>query len=249
MGDEVAKRRTDQAWDGPELGRRREFRSRLLVSAIAHSAVLLVFAFTPAPAARPLPPVVTVHLLSHLPGAPAPPRARPAPPAPPKPSKIVLPRQAPAARAQPGKVPPRPRARPKELEYADALAKLREELGEATPEAIADEPGESQELASATGGAGEPASPELLDWIRDTKRHVRRTYITPPEFLNRGLITCMEVLLTADGRVIGEPALLRSSGDPFWDDNAARAVARASPLPAPPADGEWIFCFPSEERQ
>ncbi len=94
-----------------------------------------------------------------------------------------------------------------------------------------------------------PASPELLDWIRDTKRHVRRTYITPPEFLNRGLITCMEVLLTADGRVIGEPALLRSSGDPFWDDNAARAVARASPLPAPPADGEWIFCFPSEERQ
>ncbi len=245
----MAKRRAYQAGDDPEFGRRREFRARLLASAIAHAAVLLVFAFTPAPAARPLPPVVTIDLLSRMPGAPALARARPARPAPPKPSKIVLPRQAPVARARPVKVSPRPRARPKELEYADALAKLRDELGEATPEAIADEPGQSQELASAMGGAGQPASRELLDWIRDTKRHVRQTYITPPEFLNRGLITCVEVLLTSDGRVIGEPALLRTSGDPFWDDNAARAVSRASPLPPPPSEGEWTFCFPSEERQ
>ncbi len=207
--------------------------------------MLAVLALAPAPAARPHPAVVTIDLIARMPSAPAPAAALPI--APPKPRKIVLPRDAPPARAKP--VERRPK--PKEFDYDAALAKLRAELGESVPETPPDEPEDPPQLADAGAGSGSGmlVSPEMAAWIRDTKRHIRKTYVTPPEFLNRGLVTCMQVLLTADGRVVGAPAVRRGSGDPFWDDNAARAVARASPLPPPLAAGEFTFCFPSEERE
>ena len=34
-----------------------------------------------------------------------------------------------------------------------------------------------------------------------------------------------------------------SSGNPNFDDNAVRAVLQASPLPAPPASGDWPVLF------
>ena len=85
-------------------------------------------------------------------------------------------------------------------------------------------------------------------WLRETRAHVQRAWITPREFLNRGLETHLSVRLAADGSVIGEPVIVRSSGDPYWDDNAVRALRRASPLPPPPEPGEWPFAFSPEER-
>ncbi|MEE8581826.1 MAG: TonB C-terminal domain-containing protein [Myxococcota bacterium] len=222
----------------------REFRRRLIGSAVGHVLFLSALAFTPAPPAKPLPAVVTIDLLARLPGTPAPPRA--APRARPKQAKVVLPREAPPARTRP--VSPRSRTRPEELEYDDALAKLREELGESTPPDSPEPVDGLAELAQGSG-AGTPVSREFLAWVRDTKRHVWQTYVTPPEFLNRGLITCMDIFLGADGQLLGAPTLRRTSGNPFWDDNAVRAVMRASPLPPPPRAGEFSFCFPSEERE
>ena len=242
-----------------EARRRRDFRRRLLGSAVGHGLVVLAFAFAPAPQARPLPAVLTVDLVAALPAArPAAAKPTPLPPAPaaklppppPRPKKILLPKKPSPLPSKPKKlVRPRP-PRPQELDYEEALAKLRQEAGEPPPSPEpASEPEETvAEPTAARGGIGTPESPEVARWLIDTKRRVRATYVTPPEFLNRGLVTCMTVFLAADGRVIGEPQINRSSGDPFWDDNAVRALARASPLPAPPGEGDWPFCFHTEDR-
>jgi len=38
-----------------------------------------------------------------------------------------------------------------------------------------------------------------------------------------------------------------SSGNPFYDDNAVRALVKASPLPAPPKAGRRTIVFTPEE--
>jgi TonB family protein len=47
--------------------------------------------------------------------------------------------------------------------------------------------------------------------------------------------------------VIGEPEIIRSSGNPFYDDNAKRAILKSSPLPAPPKAGKRSIIFTPEE--
>jgi outer membrane biosynthesis protein TonB len=259
-----------------EVQRRREWRRRLVGSFVGHGLALGLVAYAPAPEARPMPAVVTVDLIAAprpkapagrpQSGARAEPAPAPAPPPPPAQKTVVLPREAPEAKAKPvpkkekKKAPVRPprRPRPKELDYDDALAKLREELGEPEasptdePEAPGEAAGEAAEApveSTGSGGAGMQVSPEVARWIKETIRHVRATYVTPPEFRGRGLRACVTVLLTADGRIVGEPRMQGSSGDVYWDDNAVRATMRASPLPAPPEEGDWTFCFPTEESE
>jgi len=239
-----------------------------VVSLAGHVVVLTAVAYAPAPAPRAMPVVVTVDLVaSARPSAPAAARAAskpapealapPPPPPPPAQKTIVLPKEAPEASAKPkarkeskeqALRPPR-RPRPQELDYEDALAKLREEVGESAETAPAQPaPSEAEPAPEGSGGAGLQVPPEVARWIIETVRHVRSTYVTPPEFRGRGLRTCLTVLLTSDGRVMGEPRILGSSGDVYWDDNAVRATLRASPLPPPPQEGDWTFCFPTEDR-
>ncbi|GAG35298.1 unnamed protein product, partial [marine sediment metagenome] len=73
------------------------------------------------------------------------------------------------------------------------------------------------------------------------------SWITPPDFQNRGLSTELRVRLGPTGEVLGTPVVVRSSGDPYWDDNVIRALMKASPLPAPPEPGDWPFLFSPEE--
>ncbi len=244
---------------------RRDWNRRFGASLLGHAVLVALFAYAPAPKARPMPRVVTVDLVAApRPAAaarpkapapkPAPEAAEPPPPPPPAQKKIVLPREAPKADKKPRPKPDRAvrpprRTKPEELDYDDALAKLREELGE--PEPSAEPPPETEPDArvddTGSGAAGTQVPPEVARWILDTVRHVRATYVTPPEFRGRGLRTCLTVFLTRDGRVLGEPDVMSSSGDAYWDDNAVRATLRASPLPAPPGEGDWTFCFPTED--
>ena len=239
---------------------RRRFVHLLAGSLVAHLLVVVLLGAAPSPAPPAMPAVLRVNLIAGLPA----PRAtrRPPSPAPPvpnveprqvvpkvEPRQVVLPEQAP--RAVPSKKRTPPPARREPIEYDDALAQLRNELGEQTPP----EPGPSSTIsdaevmattapADATGSSAAGAiDPELARWALATQRHIRRNYVTPPEFLGRGLATVVEVELTALGDVIGSPRVVRPSGDPFFDDNAVRAVMKSTPLPVPPGSGTWTFSF------
>jgi TonB family protein len=214
----------------------------------------------PAPAPIAMPEVVMVDLVS-LP-SPAAARAKaakpqaelalkplpkPAAPPPPPPAAKVLPKQAPRAEAKPRpKAKPRPpHEQPEELKYDDALASLRRELGEETPVTAALE-------EEADDGATQDQGTSTLDpvsarWLVKTERHVAKNWVDPPEFRNRGLQTELSVTLTSNGTIVGAPRITRSSGDPFADDNAVRALLRSSPLPAPPETGDWPFVFRPED--
>jgi len=235
--------------------RRRQFRILLGASLAFHVLAVSALAFVPEPSPPPLGRVISVDLVS----LPAPAPAKPAPalrkPAPAPPKKIVLPKKAPAVRAKPKKVKPvMRRPRPKELDYDQALANLRSEMGEPEPqtppaevEMAASEGGEV-ESAVAEGEGGVLVNEEVRAWVGAVRRHLRSRYITPPEFLDRALVTLLQVLLTAEGEVLGAPEVILGSGDPFWDDNAIRTVMSASPLPPPPEAGTWTFAFSSEDR-
>lgn len=221
---------------------RHRFRMILAASAAVHLLVFLALVFAPTSSARLQPTIVTVDLVS----ASSLPEVRPVlkskvkakakPKAPPKPraKKVVIPKEAPKATRK-----PRP-AQPEELNYDDALAQLREELGESSepPTEIA----RAAEPSSAPA-VGERIDPEVAAWMLATRRHVRSVWVTPPEFLERPLRTVLAVQVTSDGRILGEPDVVRRSGDPFWDDTAVRAILRASPLPPPPMAGEWQLSF------
>jgi len=242
--------------------RRRQFRILLSTSLAFHVLAVSALAFVPEPEAPPLSRVISVDLLSlPAPAAPkpAPVLSKPAPappePAPAPPKKIVLPKKAPAVRSKPKAAKPViRRPRPKELDYDEALSNLRSEMGESEPQAppaeveMAASEGGEVESAVTEGESGATVNEEARAWVGAVKRHLRSRYVTLPEFLDRSLVTMLQVLLTAEGEVLGAPEVVLSSGDLFWDDNAIRTVMSASPLPPPPEAGSWTFTFPSEGR-
>ena len=241
---------------GYSLGSRRgetagQMRSLLLLSAAGHILLVLALGLAPAPAPLRMPPVLTVDLVAALPSAPVPAPPAPAPAA--KPKVKILPKKAPPAvvKAKPKPKPEpvlRRRERPKELKYEDALAKLRGEV-DAAPLLVAPSPAAAAapEASSGRPGQGLRVAPELLAWHLAVKQHVRRVWITPPEFRDRGLAAELVIDVAADGTVLGQPELVASSGNPFYDDNAVRALVKASPLPAPPKAGRRTLVFTPEE--
>jgi TonB family protein len=210
------------------------------------------------------------------PPEPAPEPVAPPPPPPPKAPVQVLPEEAPlrikklerkpapektkaVAKVEPKPAPPKPAPvapkpkPPEELSYEDAMAALDEELGEdetadlrapAPPRALPSVPAESSGRPGVASGA--VVSPELARWSLATRRRIQGVWVAPQNFRGRGLATLLELELSASGDVLGEPQVLRSSGDPYFDDNAVRAVLMASPLPPPPQPGTRSFLFRSE---
>jgi len=241
-----------------ETDARRRVRRAYAFSALGHLVFVILLMLRPAPDPIVFPPAITVDLIAALP-SPAPPVSKPAPvakprPAPPPPQAKILPKSAPDAMAKPKAPAPvepiRRRARPKEMELGDAMAALRSDLGEAAPPLESAQPDTAVDAIGAPGPASSAGtarvSPELLAWINATRRHVQSVWVNPPEFLDRGLMTRLEVQLLADGTVVGDPEVTSSSGDPYADDNARRALVKASPLPAPPAAGIQVFIFSPE---
>jgi TolA protein len=144
------------------------------------------------------------------------------------------------------------------MELGDAMAALRNELGESVPAPMEAESSGTDAATSELANAGESdgasrggvqVSPEMMRWITLTRQHVRERWVNPPEFLGRGYVTELGVQLRADGTVVGRPEVRRSSGDPYADDNAVRAIMKASPLPAPPSAGLHVFLFVPEATQ
>jgi TonB family protein len=206
---------------------------------------------TPAPEpappepAPPTPPVVKAPvqvLPEESPG-----RIREVKPEPPKPKVVAK------VQPKPKPVPRRPK-REKSLSYEDAMAALDDELGvdetadllQAPSAPVESEVSSGQPESSDTSRAGAVVSPELAAWNLATKRRIQNKWVTPANFRNRGLATILELRLSASGDVIGTPKVIRSSGDPYFDDNAVRAVLTAAPLPPPPKPGLRSFLFNAE---
>ncbi len=240
-------------------------RRLLIFSALGHLLLILGLMLTPGPPRFRIPPALTVDLVAAFPSSPPAPPSPPSPARkpepviapPPKPRVKILPKQAPPAVAKPKPKPePKPepriqrRPRPKELAYEDALAQLRAETADSAPAIVPPVPAAAPPAsarAAARSSPGVKVAPELLAWHRAVKRHVRAVWITPPEFRNRALAAELVIDVAADGRVLGRPELVTSSGNPFYDDNAIRALIRSSPLPPPPKAGRRTLIFSPEE--
>ena len=225
-----------------------------------------------APPARSAPPRRTA------PPPPAPEVAEPAlpPPAPkPKAPVQVLPEDTPQTvrkekpkaektrvveKPKP-KVPERPRRRrgepTKELSLEDAMAALDEEIGpDETSDLLQARPSPADRAAeAAAAAAAEQAAraeaqlaSEFATWMIAAKRKIQSRFVMPSNLRGRGLETVLELRLSKSGKVIGAPKVLRSSGDPYFDDNAKRAVLKGDPLPPPPRSGVTRFVFNSEDN-
>jgi len=216
----------------------------------------------PEPAPEPAPP----------PPAPAPPvtkapvqvlpeedpgRIREAKPEPETVAKVVAkPEPRPADKPTP-KPPPVPTSRPrpvkeKELSFEDAMAALEDELGgDATRDLLKPQgSGGEDAKAEATSVArpGVTVSPEQLAWDREVSRMIRERFPSFAQYQGRGLAARIEVVVSADGKLAGEPRLLRTSGDLDFDRLAITVVLRAAPLPPPPTPGARQLSLMSEER-
>lgn len=248
----------DSWFEAQEIVQQRVFVRALAVSFALHLGVAACLLFAPKPAPVYAPAVITVRMVSMPSAASAPAPAEPvskeepAPvplPAKPKPvaKKAILPK-----RAAPISKKPKPKPKPKPLEYDDALAALREELGEeTTPVAsptVSQEVRESEVVAESSGEAsGLEVDPAVLAWRSAVLRHVNKFLRVPQEFMNRSLSTVLILRLTSTGEILGHETV-RSSDNPYWDDNVERALNQASPLPPPPNPGEWTFRFTPDKH-
>jgi outer membrane biosynthesis protein TonB len=238
----------------PEPLERREFRRLLVVSALAHLALAIFLGFSPSgEVVMPLGVIAVDLVAMPAPAAPAqaaPAPRPPAPPPPPEPKQVVLPKEPaplppkPAAEAKPKPKPePKPAEPAKEKDYADVLSELRDEVGDVAP-APAPAPAQTAAIGSPTG---QPVPPEFLAWERRARIHIRQNWVVPPSFRNQPLRTSIVVELDAGGGVVGEPRIVKRSGNPWYDDGVVRSIQKASPLPAPPEAGEWSFVFVADE--
>ncbi len=242
--------------EAQEAAHRRTLVRGLALSCALHLGIGLFLAFSPQVTPARAPEVISVRMVSlpqaavPAPATPAAPEPVPAQPRPaPVPKKVILPKQPSAVSKKPKRKP-----KPKPLEYDDALAALREELGEQTPvpeaPAVAEEVVEVAKVEnSESARPGAESDPVILAWRLATRRHLRKVWVVPPEFLEQALSTDVIVTLAGTGDVLGAPAVARSSGNPYWDDNIVRALVRASPLPPPPEPGDWPFRFTPREGQ
>jgi len=248
----------EQARTEQEVGRRSEFRRMVAISVVLHLCGLGLAVARPAPRLVAPPQVISVELVAD----PEKPRsqARPAPaPKPRRPKKTVLPAKPrePKKKREAAKQPPRRKevfldpAPKEEKSLDDLLSEFREERGESTstpaPEPVRTAAATPTPGATSGAATGVRISPELADWMRRAKLHVKRSWVVQPGFRMQALTTHVTVRLDAQGNVVGEPTITRRSGNPWYDESVVRGIEKASPLPAPPKADDWPFIFTPED--
>jgi len=141
------------------------------------------------------------------------------------------------------------------LSLDDAMKSLNEELGEdETTDLLAPAPSRPADRPVAESGgaaesrAGASVNPQDAAWGLAMRRRIQSKWVTLSQYQGRGLVTVLALELTAAGELIGDPEVVRTSGDPFFDDHAVQGVLMAKPLPVPPRAGRLILIFPSEEN-
>jgi len=213
------------------------------------------------PAAEPAPP-------PPAPSAPAPPiaeapvqvlpeetpgRIREAKPEPPK--IVVEAKVEPTPKPTPPAPPPRPK---KEEVFADddaAMAALMAELGgdevSELLESSASQRAEDEANEAESTGApqrGIEVSPEQLAWDRGVQQQISRRFPDLARYRGRRLVAQVEINVTLSGGILGNPKLIRTSGDLDFDRRAVSAILLAAPFGAPPEAGPRRLNLNSEDR-
>ncbi len=240
------------------------FRRYLTYSLLVHIVLLVVLLFAGPRTSRrvSLPQAIGVRIVT------APPAKKPAKRAP-KPKPIPKPKPKPEVKAPTDKVvlpekptkpkPKPPKPEPEQVDYEDLMAELRAERGEERPQVQQEAPpipgvpdagaaGTPEADAAGTRGEGGlELTPEEAAWLRAAKLHMYRVWVLPTDFRRTTLQAIVEVDLDASGNLDGEIRIVRSSGNPYYDESVLRAMRKANPLPAPPEPGAWSFVFQPEE--
>lgn len=213
------------------------------------------------PAAEPAPP-------PPAPSAPAPPiaeapvqvlpeetpgRIREAKPEPPK--VVAEAKVEPTPKPKPPAPPPRPK---KEEVFADddaAMAALMAELGGDEVSELLESSAAQRAEDSANEGesAGAPqkgieVSPEQLAWDRAVQQQISRRFPDLARYRGRRLVAQVEINVTLSGGILGNPKLIRTSGDLDFDRRAVSAILLAAPFGAPPEAGPRRLNLNSEDR-
>jgi colicin import membrane protein len=245
------------AWGAdPEDDHRRRMQRAILASLGGHVVLFGMLLFGPGSSPTPvtMPPAITVRLMAALPSPPQAAKPAPAPVARPKPKVKILPKQAPSATAKPRKKPKpevvkrKPRA--KEMAPEDAMAFLRQTAGEDSEPLLKAPPTATAAPAAVTSSMatsqGTRAATEADKFAIEVRRAIRPNWHVPDDF-RRERGTLLEIDIGPDGRLLGAPRILRSSGNPYYDDNTIRALERTPRLPVPPKPGPiQIFLTPEE---
>lgn len=229
----------------------RQFRRLLVWSACAHVAIFLVMNVRLLSNRTVVPPApVMVELVAPpaagapskgAAAAPAPPKPKPErvvnlpkpKPEPPKPKAVEPPKPAPkpAAKPVPKPEPPKPAAPPEPTKSAaEVLAALRERVA-ARPGAEVPESAAAASAASAAGGGR--FDPEMAAYHNRVKALLRSNWANGA-FANDPSLRAEYVVRVDGGGGILSIELVRSSGNPFFDESAERAIKKSAPWPAPP---------------
>ena len=241
-------------------------------------SVDLVAAAPPARRVTPSPSAPSAPSATPPAAEPAPPPPPPSAPAPPiaEAPVQVLPEETPGrireAKPEPPKIvaeakveptpkptPPAPPPRPKKEEvFADddaAMAALMAELGgdevSELLESSASQRAEDEANEAESTGApqrGIEVSPEQLAWDRDVQQQISRRFPDLARYRGRRLVAQVEINVTLSGGILGNPKLIRTSGDLDFDRRAVSAILLAAPFGAPPEAGPRRLNLNSEDR-
>jgi TonB family protein len=224
----------------------RQFRRLLVWSACAHVALFLLMNVRLLSNRTVIPPASVMVELVAPPASGAPSKGRAAAPAPakPKPERVVnlpkpkaieppKPKEAakPVVKPIPRPEPPKPAAPAEPTKSAaEVLASLRERMA-ARPGAEAPESATAAASASAAGGGR--FDPEMAAYHNRIKALLRSNWANGA-FANDPSLRAEYVVRVDGGGGILSIRMVRSSGNPFFDESAERAIEKSAPWPAPP---------------
>ena len=222
---------------------------RAFLLAFAVHAVLLAFMFIGVRMQNRPGDTVTVELWE-APPPPAPVVEAPKPP-PPPPPKVEPPKPEPEPEVKKPEIlekapPPKPKPKPKpeakpapkedieKILMREQVAMEQEKLNQERRQADeARRKAESEKMAQRLAATARDKA--LTEYVNRIRAAVRQRWILPPDL--QGNPQCIfKVVQLPTGEVIeGRLQLLKSSGNPAYDEAVRRAILAASPLPPPPA--------------
>lgn len=167
--------------------------------------------------------------------------------------KKNTPTPSPVPSAQPSPVPThKPTAKPtpdprieqekqrQEKAKAEKLAKekaLEKERQDAINRALKDAGKAGGSTTSAHNGQGKAAYKPSNDYLARISAIIKRNTHFDANSIDGNPIVKIEIRLSPDGTILSKPRVLRSSGNPDWDDAAVEGIERAERLPRDPSLG------------